>query len=159
MPPTADQHQDVADFLIPIIREAEHQADLVNAFLEALGIVPHLEQRLHNPVPLPADLLLKLAALVRLYQWEKTGLRPHLPANLPSAREVLEDVLGVPRRKRPRFSGCELAKIVLKTHLTQMAWTGLSGLQSDVAITQTVSPEQTLDLVAHFLWQFRHLGK
>ena len=86
-------------------------------------------------------------------------MQPCLPGDLPSSRAILEDALGIPPRRKPRYSGRVLARSVLHTHLSRMAWPRLPAAQSDVAIASRLPPEQTLDAVADFLWEFRHLAK
>jgi len=158
MDANSDQRRDVENYLEAMVREASRQADLAIAFLDALPWMPPLAQRQHNPVALSADLLLKIGALMRIYQWEKTGLRPQLPTNLPPAQAVLEDVMGPPAGAAPRYSGTELAQAVMQVYLRHLAWKGLTGLQADVAVAACLPAEQAVDALAAFLWQFRHLA-
>lgn len=72
----ADQRHDVEALLIPIIQDAHRQADAVGAFLDALGVLPPVKNGKRQRVFLSADLLHKVAALVRIHQWEQAGLRP-----------------------------------------------------------------------------------
>jgi hypothetical protein len=160
MGPPSDQRKDVEALLIPFIREAHCQAEAVVVFLKAMGLSPSPEGRPKNPVSFAPDLLWKIAAFMRLYQWEKIGLYQFLPANLPSSREVFKDILeGGSQNGGPRFSGEELAKTVMWVYLTQLAWDRWPGMAAEVAIAQAVSPDQALDLVAQFLWQFRNLSQ
>ncbi|MBL8794090.1 MAG: hypothetical protein JNM56_09300 [Planctomycetia bacterium] len=155
----SDQRRDVEALLIPIIQDAHRQADAVGAFLDALGVLPPKKNGKRPRVYLSADLLHKVAALVYIHQWKQARWRPCLPAELPPSRAILEDTLGVPPRRKPRYSGHQLARSVLHTHLSRMAWTRLPAAQSDVAVASRVPSDQTLSAVADFLWEFRHLAK
>jgi hypothetical protein len=149
----ADQRRDVEAFLVPVIEGAERSALAVHAFLQALGIWPGHGPG-QAPVALSPDLLQKIGALVRIAHWERTGLRPTLRADLPAARDVLEDVV----RGSRGFSGSALAQAVLRVHLTQLAWDRLPDTHAEVAVAAAVDPALALDAVAEFLWQFRHLA-
>ncbi len=63
----SDERDDVVNYLVPFVREAHRQTDLVSCFLKALDVPPR--------TPLTPDLLLKIAAFVRIYQWERSGVR------------------------------------------------------------------------------------
>lgn len=81
------------------------------------------------------------------------GYGARLRTELPPARDVLEDVM----EGTKGFSGRALALAVMKTHLLQLAWSHRLAIQSDLVVAPA-APEQVLDAVADFLWQFRHLA-
>ncbi len=147
----SDERDDVVNYLVPFVREAHRQADLVSCFLKALDVPPR--------TPLTPDLLLKIAAFVRIYQWERSGVRALLPADLPAARDIFDDIVGVADRAKPSFSGRKLAAAVLWIAARQMASPSLQSPVPNVVVAQRLAPEQMVDRLAAFLWQFRHLAK
>jgi len=158
MSTSTDQRADVVAFLVPILRQASRDADAVNIVLETLGVVPPLPERQARPIAVAPDLLLKIAAWVRLAHWERSGLRPHLRTDLPPARDVLADIFGFPEGSQPRFDAHALVKAVLHVHAMQLAWSRLPDTAAEVAVAQTLSSEEAVELLAQFLWQFRHVG-
>ncbi len=149
----SDQGKDVIDFLVPIIRNAERDAQLVVAFLDAYDVAPAGPDGRRPPVSLSADLLLKISAWVRLYQWEREGVRPWLRTDLPPAHDVLEDVL----EGTKGFSGRALSQAVMRAQLLQLACSRRLAVRSDVVVAPAAAV-QVLDAVADFLWQVRHLA-
>ncbi len=147
----SDERDDVVDYLVPFVREAHRQADLVICFLKALDVP--------TGTPLTPDLLLKIAAFVRIYQWERSGVRALLPADLPAARDIFDDIVGIADRARPSLSGRKLAAAVLWIAARQMTSPSLQSQVPDVVVAQRLAPEQMVDRLAAFLWQFRHLAR
>jgi hypothetical protein len=148
-----DAHQkDVQDWAGVYVREARVDAAAVAYLVDVMGRAC-LEAR---PVTLTQDNLLKLAAVARLHRWERAGLATVLGAGLPTARDVIEDLLADPRRPS-RFSGRELTTKVLYAHLTRAAWHPWDG--ADVAIDQAGSADRLLDALAKLLWNHRHLSR
>jgi hypothetical protein len=157
MVPQADQEQqrDVQDWLSAFIQEAHCDAEGVIAFLANLGVTPdHSGQG----IGFSQDLLLKIAALIRLRRWERSGLRTRIGVALPSSDEVLVDVVGDPNQKTPRFSGRDLARQILWIHLTQFAWKSWPDGAADLLIIQSAPAADLLDAVASCVWQFRRLS-
>jgi len=151
----AEQQRDVQDWLSAFIREAHRDAAAVIAFLASLGLAPDPSGQ---GTGLSQDLLLKIAALIRLRHWERSGLLPRMGVTLPSSDEVLVDVVGAPNQKTPRFSGRELTRQILWLHLTQFAWKSWPDGAADLLILQSAPAADLLDALARFLWQFRHLS-
>ncbi len=151
MPTHSHERDDVCNYLVPFIREADHQADLVICFLNAMGVPPEM--------PLAADLLFKIAAFVRIYQLERSGVRALIPADLPAARDIFDDIVGVPDRMRPCLSGRKLAAAVWWIAVRQLAGRPLDSQVPNVVVAQRLAPEQMVNRLAAFLWQFRHLAK
>ncbi|MFY9586513.1 MAG: hypothetical protein WAT66_03545 [Actinomycetota bacterium] len=150
MADASEERRDAVDYMLPFVREADQQADLVIVVLQALGVPPG--------TPLAPDLLLKLAAFVRIYQWEQTGLRALLAVDLPTARDVFDDIWGTPQQSAPRYSGKKLANAVLWIAARQLAGRPVDANHPNIAVSQQLPPDQMLDLVARFLWQLRHLA-
>lgn len=91
---TPDQRKDVESFLRAIITEAYRQADLVGAFLVSIGFLPPPHRRRPGYTrTLPQDMLLKLGALLRIYQWEQADMLPHLRADLVLVQSVATEQL------------------------------------------------------------------
>lgn len=137
------------------LREAGRQADFVAAFLESIGI----HSGPHQTCGLPADSLFKLGALLKLYQWDRAGLLPHITTPLPTWEEVYCDFADELQGQRPRFSGEELNRLVLQVFLRSIAWTPWEGRLAEVALVQQHSSDELLDRLARVLWNYRHLAK
>jgi hypothetical protein len=155
-----DQRRDTESLLRAVLTEAHRQADLVAAFLVKIGFCPPPDRRgPGDTCALPQDMLLKLGALVRIYQWERAEMLPHLRADLPSSGQLLDDIEAQTQGDPPRFSGEQVNREVLKAFLEQIAWSRVEGTSADLAMVQSVATEQLLDQVARLLWRHRHLGK
>jgi hypothetical protein len=150
-----EQQRDVQDWLSAFIREAHRDAAAVSAFLASLGLAPDPSGQ---GAGFSQDFLLKIAALIRLRHWERSGLRPRMGVALPSSDEVLVDVVGDPNQKTPRFPWTETARRILWLHLTQFAWKSWPDAAADCLILQSAPAAALLDAPACFLWQFRHLS-
>jgi hypothetical protein len=157
---TSDQRKDIESFLRAVLTEAYRQADLVGAFLVNIGFCPPPHRRRPGDTrALPEDMLLKLGALVRIYQWEQADMMPHLRADLPSSEQLLDDIRAETQGEPLRFSGEQVNRDVLKAFLRQIAWTRIEGTTADLALVPSVATEQLLDRVAKLLWRYRHLGE
>ena len=130
--------------------EAERAASGACAVLQALGL-------LGSPVPIPLDLMLKLGAMMRIYQWEEAELTQFLHAALPPAERVMNDVLHpAPGEGGAEFDGRELAQRVFRTWYRQFAFDHVAP-GAEVVITG-IDPAAVVAQLAEFLWRHRHLG-
>jgi hypothetical protein len=132
-----------------VIRDAEHTADRVGAFLTTLGLQP--------PVRLPADFLLGLGAALRLLEWEQTGISLHLEVGLPPARQAMYDVVRVvtsPAEPATAERARSLAGRVMDLSVERFAWAGQVELNADVTLGEA-EEELLLDALADFLWAHR----
>ena len=130
-------------------REAELCADLVGLLLKELGLDP--------AVRLPAAFLLELAAAARRRAWEFTGIRTHLEAGLPPARQALASAFGVLEEPAGPEAGDPPAPLwprVLDLFRRRFAWGGHSELDADVALGEA-DEDALLEALADFLWQRR----
>jgi hypothetical protein len=157
------EQRDVERFLASIIRDAELDADRVAAFLKLQG---------YTPLPLPkmpiaqesvptgpaAEVLLNLAAALRLRSWELAGLTSYLPADLPSAVDALAAAaeLGSQPQQPATPGDGAIAQYVFRTSIERFSRDGQSCLGTDVLLEQLDS-DDLLDDVAAFLWGQRGL--
>ena len=129
-PPVAAHPPDrsAVELIEAIIRDAEFMADLTASFLDQLGFLPPLKQRRKEPVALPCEFLLELAAVLRLALWERAGLRDRLGRDLPPAEQALDDLFARFAQESPvaRSDGTSAGLVmeVFKTTLSRLAWGG-----------------------------------
>ena len=134
-----------------IDREAHQDATNVSEFLHSLT-----EAGWDVSGLLDRDSLLKLAALIRLRRWERSGVLVPLAANLPTADAVLRDVL---KRGPARYCGSDLRRDLLRFQFTRLSWRPWPQGDAEIALASRGPPTDILEAVARFLWQFRHLGQ
>lgn len=142
-----------ADLVAALTREGCRDADHVGLFLTHLG-VPATPQR---PVCLPASLLLGLAAALRLFVWERTGVRPFLPPDLPPALPAIRDLVAAAAERSDRLASlaAALSDRVLRVLVDRLAWHGREALGGEVVLGEA-DEDTLLDALANFLWRNRH---
>jgi hypothetical protein len=137
-------------------RQAEFQADLTAACLDATGLFPCAAERRGNPVKLPAGFLLELAAALQLGFWELYGIRDRLTTELPSYNEAISDLAGRATSGPAQFNSIgRLFKRVLETWMRECGWDARAILQADVVVG-AVDDESLVDAVAQLIWVHRH---
>jgi hypothetical protein len=150
---------EVPDFVVTaVIRNAEFQAELTVAFLDATELACKPRDGQPRPCGLPADTLLELGAVLQLKYWELHGFRPCLPEELPTFREA---AIALAKRaterandgKRPPSE--ELSQQVCSVWLRHFAWDGRESLQADMVLDD-VDEDKLVDAMADFLWSHRH---
>ena len=57
------------------VREAHLMAELVGEFLEAIGLAPSASERKKKPAEFPRQFLWELGFVLRLWTWERRGIR------------------------------------------------------------------------------------
>lgn len=152
--PTREGMLEIPDRLVAAVaRQAERQADLTVAALDASGLFPKLSE-----LQLPAAFLLDLGATLQIGVWERQGLREHLPADLPSYRDAAADLARRATEGPSAFSGLDSARLsrrVMQVGVELFAWAGEEFLQADI-IVGDVDEESFVDLLAEFLFTHRH---
>ena len=148
-PPTC-LYADVEMVAQAVVAEAERAVDGAVAVLRRAGLFGKgaPTQRV------PESFLLKLAACMRIYEWEQAKLIKHLPAGLPSSAEVWKDLLNTGGAER--FPGRELARQVFFAWFRHMAWTTPLVPRCDVVVGG-IRGEGVIDELAELLVKFRHL--
>lgn len=153
-----------------VIREAYAQADLVTQFLKALGYWPK-KKRSQDPPGIPHDsqataraegFLLNLGAALRIALWERAGLRPLLPDDLPTASEAFRNLMPAEDAVTAEHSQRampELARKVSEVHSRHFVLDGLATVGADIARPAAPVPEdEFVEALADFLWKHRHLA-
>lgn len=138
-----------------VLGRAQSDVGMVTDLLESTGVLPPLAERLKNPVPLPLDLMLRLAVRRRLQYWESSGVHSRLGNRVPSSAAVWADL-----RKAPADASYPTRKLVqrnLSAFLQELAWDQANST-SDVAFG-SAERRELLDRLIAFLWQHRHSGK
>jgi hypothetical protein len=160
-PSALPSHRLAVELIEFVERDAEFMADLTATFLDFIGIVPPLKERLRNPVALPSEFLLELAAILRIAVWERAGLVDRIGDGLPSAEAALADLFGrlgpEPQASRSETMGTALRLAVFRTTVSRLAWGAREELYADVALD--LSDEGSAEALADFLWTHRDLGR
>jgi hypothetical protein len=141
----------VVDLIAAIIADASDDAHLVADFLEAHGVHGDPAQ----PITIPADVLLGLAAALRLREWERLGLRIHLDHGLPAADRALADVLG--SLVGTAVVDTELPTRVMAVSVARLSWHGATDWRAAIVLDR-LDDEASLDALAEFLFAHRHKG-
>jgi hypothetical protein len=135
------------------VAEADRALDGAITLLTRAGLSAELQAG-----RVPQSFLLKLAACVRIYQWEQAKLTRHLPSALPTSAEVWDDLLAAPRTGYERFPAKELASKVFGVWFSEMAWMPPSPA-ADLVVSGLGAGDDVMDELAHLLFEFRHLVK
>jgi len=130
--------------------------------LENVGILPPREKRQKRPISVAPELLLELAALLRLNSWQNAGLLEWLQeedrvgalralddseATLASDPSALAQEEGLP----------PLADRVYSIWERHCAWSGLEELTADVLLNRAAGDEEeVLRNLADLLWELRY---
>jgi len=147
--------QTPSDLVTALRIEASHDAEMVAGFLDVFCKTSAGQCLTDNPERLTRDFLLALAAAMRLYRWEMSGVLTHLQTGLPSAHEALVDVW---RSNIDAEAAARMAGLPRKVHSLfegHFAWASGEELRADVAIGD-VENEKLLEAIADFLWENRH---
>lgn len=133
--------------IIEIIQQAELDADRVADFLDARG-VPRSSEDDSPATPDEAEaasaILLNLAAAIRLASWERAGLTPYLPAELPSSDAALTAL----DQCSPPTS---VSRLVFQTLLERFIQGGQSALGTDIIMASPTSTDLLDELAALLL--------
>jgi hypothetical protein len=142
------------DLIRAVAQEGARDAVRVAHFLDALAQTPAGQSLGQRPVRLPADFLLGLGAALRLLLWERNGIRVHLDAGLPPARDALRDVFRSVIDPEVAARTATLPSRVSALFVDRFAWTGRLELEADVTLGEA-QEEALLDALAEFLWVHR----
>jgi hypothetical protein len=152
----------VQTILEAIVRNAELDADRVIGFLNSRGFkcAPRSRRKQVNealPTGPVANMLLNLAAALRLRAWERAGLKVRLPNDLPSANEAMAVVADCRNHLQDNMEhAIGIPLKVFRTLLAKFASSGPADLRTDVLVDAEMNNE-FYDAVAKFLWQHRHV--
>lgn len=158
--PRAPRNHDprIVDFLAAVLRQFDHAADLVVAFLRSLGLQGSNQTTV---VALPREFLLELAALLQLREWHAGGLidpaGPSIDDRIGAAIERFRvDPMAVAQGKR----GTAAMIDVVRTWTETCAPDARSHLAADIAIRwdDSVVLDSVVDAFASFLCRHRDAG-
>jgi hypothetical protein len=139
-----------------IIAEAERDADCVRAFLHRLvGRTPEggVLEEFHIPIKLWHEMLLNLAAAVRIYRWERAGLTFHRQEELPSALTAIAKALASYTR-RDAFPEVWRKRVSSLSH-SRFVWVARDLLNAVITIEDT-NEDQLAEVLAQFAWAHRN---
>jgi hypothetical protein len=140
------------DLLVEAVaRNARFTAELTGSFLrEVIGN--------GNPLSLPGNFLLDLAAVLELRYRESLGPEIHKTGGLPGFREAAEDLFARVAKGPTEFEGPDAASLsrqVLCFWLERFAWEACNLLGTEIVLSD-MDEAACADLVAEFLWEHRH---
>jgi hypothetical protein len=157
-PAERDEHDEVTKVLSAFVGDGEYMATLVARFLDEW----HQAMGRKKPLPLPAEFLLELSAVIRIAIWQRAGLTLEMGADFPPWQELLEQLLSRLFTNPTSFS-CDpyscpapLRKKVVEFWFQRCSWTATLILGTDIVI-HPVDEELLLDALADALWQHRNL--
>jgi hypothetical protein len=150
------ERQSVIEFLERLIREATFQAELVEAFVRASGIVfnaPNQSVSFSEQGEAVNDLLLGLGAALRVCAWERAGLGPMIAYDLPSGAQLL-GALGayVVSGGSEGISGAAINQAVLSRAVFRLS----RSIRPDFVIDTSSILHNTVNEFAQFLWENRN---
>lgn len=155
------EQRSVQRFMEGIIRNAELDANRVIAFLKRRGLKPlPPSQRTiptgEKPTGPAANMLLNLAAALRLRSWEHAGITTSLPADLPRSADALAAVIAA-AENGGRENTTEIPITVFKALLLRISRVSQTKLTADVALPVGVNADELLERLADFLYAHRYL--
>lgn len=162
--PASAEHQAVVDFLAAVILEGWRKADAVAALLDAVRgqafqpaeEPPSLLSAGEVPTGPMAESLSDVGAVLRIAQWERAGLRPYLPPELPTAADAFRCIQRE-RRSPGTHRAVNLADVQFSVWLMHFVWSACETLGSEVVhFGCPVESEALVDRLAEFLWTYRH---
>jgi hypothetical protein len=154
------ERRSVQRFLEAVIRYAEQDADRVAAFLKMQGIKP---SRPSKKQPAPSDdvptgpaanMLLNLAAALRLRIWELAGIAALLPADLPTSADALR-AAGAAVAERVGTNQIPMA--VFKAWHLHVSRESQTTIGADVVLPARIDKDELLECLADLLYSHRHL--
>jgi hypothetical protein len=152
-PPASNTFGFPTDLVAAITDEAALDADRVGQFLQSCG----LRVSPDRPIRLPSSFLMDLGAALRLLDWEQAGIRVHLDAGLPTAEQLLCDILESVTGVRSSPSTLPLGTLtcrVVALFAERFSWHGRKELAADVIVDEA-DEEDILETLADFLWKNR----
>ena len=142
-----------------IVQNAELAAQLtarclhgLNQRMKAEGVLPEAAE-----LSLPRGFLLEIGAVGQLRVWEMQGLRPYLPADLPTFADATAELYRRAREEPAEFqtaAGAKLSPRVLQVWIESFCWEGPALLEANLLLGD-VDEDALVDAVAHLLWNNR----
>ncbi len=140
-------------------RRAEQMAEQTGEFLRDLGLIP--AKPTDEPIYLPGEFLLELAAVLQRGHWEQSGLTDSIGENLSSAQDDMRRLFDRLIHQPDSFQDGEgavenarLSKQTLRLWLERCAWAGPEMLESDVVLGD-LDDDELVERLAEVLWAHR----
>jgi hypothetical protein len=132
--------------------DARHVALFLKSFENHVGI----HRAPDEPLRLPLEFLVRLAAALRIFVWEVQGLTPHLDANLPDSDTAFHDAFFPDKNADVPFDN--LMVQIMGVLRDQFAWRAGPDMGADVVLGRIddAAVDAALDSLANLLWSQRH---
>lgn len=154
LPSAAPSHLEMAT---AIIEEATRSADLVCDFLDD-PVNSTLQQRFDAaPAAQRLDLLLRIAAMLQIEAWERSGIRSFLGLDLPYCAELRSELAEDTESSSTNKGFTQMSRI-LGIWLLNLAWQPYPGGRAPVAL-RIGERRDLVDQLAGFMWKHRHLRR
>jgi hypothetical protein len=153
---------EVVGFIAAVLRQMDHAANLVVAFLRSVGMTGPHDPSLPD---LPGEFLLELAALLQVREWHAAGLIDWLDPEGLSIDDMIGQALGRLRNDplgvAAGRAGTDAMTDVLRIWTERCAPDARGHLDADVAIRwdNSLDIDATVDAFATFLCRHRDAGK
>lgn len=152
------QSVELADaFAIAAQRNADRIAALVAELLEPWGTGRAASADGYEASDLQPALLLELAAVIHLREWETAGLVEFIDLGLPSVDEAIEQIATKLENGFVNFASIDSASLWHRVNAIwcgSIAWEGEAVLGAKIAISP-IHEDDLLDALADFLWTNR----
>jgi len=152
----------------PLLVEAAYRqgwlmADVAIQHLRKTGILPGKAQRPEKPVSVPPEILMELAAVMRLSSWQQGGFAEFLGEELTNVLATLDDserrLAADPNAYAQQETLPPVTGQILNIWERHLAWSGLEELSADVLLDLSPTEEQgMIEELADLLWNHRHTG-
>jgi hypothetical protein len=146
------------EVIAAVMRIANLAADLAIAFIrDAKGLSTDLGQ-MQQPIGLPAAFLLELGAVLVLQRWERSGIKPYLSREMPSARDGMQSLGRRAMQGPSAFSDDCISNsinLIIAIAVYDLAWGGPEDLGAE-AVVGDIDDNSLIGAVAELLWSHRH---
>jgi hypothetical protein len=155
---TTDGPLEVSDACVQAVASrADYIATLTGEYLSATDLFPKTDKNPTEPVRLPAGFLLELGAVLQIAVWERTGIRTHIDAGLPSYEEAAADLARRASENPADFDRIESATLLRRVFplwVERFAWGGPEVFAAEMQI-DTAEEDALVNGLAEFLWRHR----
>ena len=152
--PVGGLHPDVQ---AAVVLFSERQAGFAVALLHTLVTEAGRRGDSMDVQGLPLGFLMELGAIMQLQMWERSGVRPLLPTELPTVAVAAGELNARVQADPTEFARAEsavLSRRLLNVWMEHFSWTAPVALGVDIVIGR-VDEDALVETVAQLLWNYR----